>query len=148
MIVDLPAPALASESTMAGSMGDIACQDLFVSVLDMDDEHDIDFGLPIAPGQGPSLLGKERDGALRRESDNGQFSFKGDIDLNDSPGSGGGGDFLRAPIDHFVYSSTSASESEGDILMSDIGTDAEHPPVQMQDFQDAYPDSPSVLTEV
>ena len=59
-------------------------------------------------------------------------------------------------MEMFVYSSTSASESElepGDVLMSDIDTDAEQfiVPVRINDYSEqatAVPDSPSVLTEV
>lgn len=130
MIVDLPS----LEMTMAGGMADIACEDLFISVVDEDedieDERNRGFGR------------KDRVGALSRGN-------------SSSPGSCSGG-FLRAPMEMFVYSSTSASESElepGDVLMSDIDTDAEQfiVPVRITDHSEqatAVPDSPSALTEV
>lgn len=125
MIVELPS----FEMTMAGGMADIACEDLFISVVDEDEDDSGQFRADSPP---PYM----RDS--RHKNENG--------DSNSSNG------YLRAPMDLFMYSSTSASESEGDVLMSDVDTDAEQYPVPYVGEQTlhgiALADSPSALTEV
>ena len=125
MIVELPS----LEMTMAGGMADIACEDLFISVVDEDED---------SPGQ----LGSNSSPSFLREN-----RYKNENGVSSSSNG-----YLRAPMDLFMYSSTSASESEGDVLMSDVDTDAEQYSVHFtseQVYQDAaLADSPSALTEV